>query len=310
MSCNISIIIVSYNVRDLLLKCLRTIFESDENPNLEVIVVDNKSSDDSVIQIKKHFANVILIENRQNLGFSEANNQGLRIAKGNFIFLLNPDTEIFPNTLTLLREYLQKKSQTKIVVPRLLNSDNSVQQSAWKNPKIYDLFFELFFLNSIFKYKSYTVSTYNAPTEIETASGAALFFRKDLINEIGELDNNLFWMEDIDFCYRAQAVGNILYLPQALVIHHSGKSTKTDFRIPVSNQIISKIKFFKKHDSFVTFMLSVTLSYLHIISRTVIFLCLTPFQIKAKHKLKAYIYTFKKLNRYIFLGDQSVFLKQ
>ncbi|MBX3164402.1 MAG: glycosyltransferase family 2 protein [Bacteroidetes bacterium] len=307
MKPEISIIIVSYKVRDLILKCLQTVFESEKKSEIEVIVIDNNSSDDSVSEIKKHFPQVILLENKHNVGFSEANNQGLRMANGIFIFLLNPDTEISPNTLNLLEEHLQKNPKTKIVAPRLLNSDKSIQQSAWKNHKLADLFLELFFLHGIFNFKNYPVSRFNTETEIETASGAALFFRKELVTEIGELDKNLFWTEDIDFCFRAHKTGNIVYLPQAQVIHHSGKSSKTNFNIPVSNQIISKIKYFKKHHSLLTFILSVVLSYMQVFSRIILFLCLAPFINSAKYKFKAYVYTFKKLNRYIFLNEQKVF---
>jgi GT2 family glycosyltransferase len=301
-----SIIIVSYNVRDLILKCLQSIFREDEKGDIEVIVVDNNSSDDSLLHIKTLFPQVVLIENKHNLGFSEANNQGLRIAQGQFIFLLNPDTEISENTLPLLEVYLENNPQTSIVVPRLLNSDKSIQDSAWKDPRLYDLFFELFFLHGIFRSKVLPVASFETPTQIETASGAALFFRKALVVAIGELDKNLFWMEDVDYCYRARTMGNIVYLPQARVIHHSGKSTKTDFRIPISNQIISKIKFFKKHDTFLTFSCALGLSYMNVLSRIVLFLGLLPFQKLAKHKLYAYVYTFRKLNRYVFLSAQNV----
>jgi len=306
MSVKISVIIVSYNVRELIIQCLQSIFKSKESWDIEVIVVDNHSSDDSLFQIKRLYPQVHLIENKQNVGFSEANNQGLRVANGTFIFLLNPDTEIFENTLALLKLHLENHPQTGIVVPRLLNSDMSIQESAWKDARLRDLFLDLFFLHTIYKVKAHPVEGYVVPTEIETASGAALFFRRDLPEKIGELDKNLFWMEDVDFCYRARKVGNIVYLPEAHVIHHSGKSTKTDFRIPISNQIISKIKFFKKHDSYLTFSSAVLLSYLNVLSRIVLFLTLSPFQKLAKQKLYAYVYTFSKLNRYVFLNVQNV----
>jgi GT2 family glycosyltransferase len=306
MAVKLSVIIVSYNVRDLIIQCLQSVFRDQVKNDIEVIVIDNNSSDDSLVQISSLFPQVNLIENKQNVGFSEANNQGLRIARGHFIFLLNPDTELFENTLALLELYLEKHPQTSIVVPRLLNSDKSIQESAWKNAKLLDLFLDLFFLHGVYKVKAHPVAGYDVPTEIETASGAALFFRKELPAKVGELDKTLFWMEDVDYCYRARRVGNIIYLPQALVIHHSGKSTKTDFRIPISNQIISKIKYFKKNDSFLTFSAALVLSYLNVFSRIAVFLCLSPFQKLAKHKLYAYVYTFRKLNRYVFLSAQNV----
>jgi N-acetylglucosaminyl-diphospho-decaprenol L-rhamnosyltransferase len=309
MKFDISIIIVSYNVRDLILKCLQSIFENSENLHLEVIVVDNNSSDDSVSQIREKFPEVILIDNKNNLGFSGANNQGLSIATGEYIFLLNPDTEIVADALQKMLLFLQSHSNVKMIAPRLLNSDKTIQQSVWKNTQIYDLIFELLFLDRIFNYRIAPVSTYSEPTRIKTASGAALFFHKNLVTLIGNLDNNLFWMEDVDFCFRTAKYGDIIYLPETEIIHHSGKSTKTDYRIPISNQIISKIKFFKKQHSFFEYLFSAFISYLQVISRIILFFVLIFINSTAKYKLKAYIYTLKKLSKYVFLNDNSVFIR-
>ena len=248
MMIDISIIIVNYNVKDLLIQCLRSIYATNQNAlTIEVIVVDNDSKDDSVSAVVAEFPNVVLIENKFNAGFSGANNQGMTIAKGDFIFLLNPDTEILGNALVDLKTYLDKNTTCSIVGPQLLNSDKSIQVSVWKNHKPVDLVLETFYIHKLFDLLSYPIEKLNGSFEGKTLSGAALFFRKTLITKMGMLDEKLFWMEDIDFCFRASKYGSISYLNTAQVIHHSGQSQKKNYNIAISNQLISKLKYYKKY---------------------------------------------------------------
>ncbi len=128
----ISIIIVNYNVRELLLKCIQAIYHSS-NKNFEIIVVDNNSKDDSTVAVKEKYPNVIVVENKFNAGFSGANNQGMELANGEFILLLNPDTEIAVDALDLLLDYLLRHNECSIVGPQLLNSDGTLQPSIWKS---------------------------------------------------------------------------------------------------------------------------------------------------------------------------------
>lgn len=306
MSPKISIVIVSYNVRDLLIQCLESVFKADMSDVVEVIVVDNHSSDDSVEMIKNLYPKVKLIENKHNTGFSGANNQGMEQGEGDYFFLLNPDTEISKDTLICLYDYAETNAKVSIVAPRLLNSDGSVQMSAWRNPRLFDVILETFFLHQILNIKTYHVNSFQQATPVDTASGAALFFSRKVKEKIKGLDPELFWMEDADLCYRASRLGEIIYLPSTTVIHHSGKSTKTNYNIPISNQLISKLKFFKKHSTSLNYFLACIFSLLHIITRIILFLGLSIYSKQASYKLKAYLYTFKKFFRYTFLDDRSI----
>ncbi len=301
----ISIIIVNYNVRELLLKCIQAIYHSS-NKNFEIIVVDNNSKDDSTVAVKEKYPNVIVVENKFNAGFSGANNQGMELANGEFILLLNPDTEIAVDALDLLLDYLLRHNECSIVGPQLLNSDGTLQPSIWKSQSVLDLILETFFLHKFIDILNYEKEKMQQSLEVDSMSGAALFFRKELIKEIGMLDVHLFWMEDIDFCYRAKSKGNLTYLPKAKVVHHIGQSAKRNYNIAISNQLLSKLKYYKKHFGFIQAILGNVFCFLFISSRLFVFSLLAPFKELWLLKLKAYWHTFKKFFRYVFLNDLSI----
>lgn len=304
---DISIVIVNYNVKDLLLTCLETIYKYVPNSiSLEVIVVDNNSYDDSVEFIRKQFTEVILIENKFNAGFSGANNQGMEIAKGEFIFLLNPDTELDQDVFSPLLQFMNENLNCSVLGPQLLNSDRSIQISTWNNHHYLDLIFETFYLNKFYNRLSYETEQLNAIFETKTLSGAALFFRKKLVDKMGMLDPLLFWMEDIDFCFRAQKMGSIMYFNMAQVIHHSGQSQKKNYNVSISNQLLSKLKYYKKHFSRLSVFLANLSCFIFILSRIVMFFIFSPFKEIYRLKLKAYIYTLNRYFKYIFINDKSL----
>lgn len=303
----ISIIIVNYNVKDLLVACLKSIY-STISPNLvvETIVIDNDSKDRSVEAVTNEFPQVIVIENKFNAGFSGANNQGMILAKGEFIFLLNPDTEIVGDALSQLMNYLAASDSCVIVAPQLLNSDSSIQTSVWKNYYVFDLITEAFYFHKYFNRFYYPVAKLKTTFEAKTLSGAALFFKKELVDNMGMLDENLFWMEDIDFCFRAQKYGSMVYLHTAQVIHHSGQSQKKNFKIAISNQLLSKLKYFKKHGSLFTVFLSNFACTVFICSRLIAFSLLFAHK-QNKLKAEAYLFTLKRYFKYLFLNEKSIF---
>ena len=138
----VSVVIVNYNVRDLILESLRTLYKFNSSENLEVIVVDNNSADDSCQAIKTEYPQVILLENNFNAGFPKGNNQGFELASGEYIFMLNPDTEFEDNAIDIMRDYLDQHTDVDLLAPKLLNSDRSFQLSAWRYPTVKSVFCE------------------------------------------------------------------------------------------------------------------------------------------------------------------------
>jgi|SRR6185437_2950777 len=299
---DISVIIVSYNVWGYLQPCLRSVFDQ-ENVSVEVIVVDNNSTDNTVENIGKEFPSTKVISNSVNMGFSGANNQGINVAMGNYLLLLNPDTELRDgNILFQMKEFLCTSNQSGVIAPCLLNTDGSFQLSFWKTPGVLNLFLELFYLHKVNKQ-----AKPEKPISVETASGAALFFSKKIIDKVGLLDENMFWMDDIDFCYRVLAAGQkIVYNPEIEIIHHGGKSS-SNYAVVIPNQVISKIKFYKKHGPWIYYALMNMLSFAFIVSRWCMF---TLLSITGKdtfiRKRKAYAVTFGKYITYNTTGDSSI----
>jgi N-acetylglucosaminyl-diphospho-decaprenol L-rhamnosyltransferase len=292
---DISIIIISYNVRDYLLECLESLY-SGSYKNFEVIVVDNASKDDSVNAVRLRYPQCIIIENKNNTGFPAANNQGFKIAKGNYIFMLNPDAFLYQDTLQNLFDYMEKNPDTDIAAPQLFNSDGSLQLSVWRFPTIGSIFSEMFYLKFFLNKKNYNDLDKSKPFEADSFSGAAIMFRRSVIDKIGMLDESLFWIEDVDFCYRAKQAGlKLVYFPDAKAVHHISKSAKSNYKISVSNQVFNKIKFFKKHKGAMQYLIIVLLSFIYVLLKLLLFLILSPFSRIYFSKAKAYAYTLPRV---------------
>ncbi len=292
MNHKISYIIVSYNVKEYLILAIQSIIHYSSGNDYEIIMVDNNSSDDTVTSVQHMFPSVHIIQNNYNAGFSEANNQGIKASTGEFIFLLNPDAELTENTLSTLINKVDKSNS--LWAPCLKNTDGTFQKSYWKTPTAFTILSEIFFIHYV-KRILFTPKPLTIEKNVECVSGAAMFFKRTLTDNVGLLDPNLFWMEDTDFCYRIRKNGGFVkFIPDACVIHHGGKSSATNQPITISNQIISKIKFFKKHAMTFSYRCSIFLSFFLIIEKIILFgiLCFVPL---SRKKCTAYHYSLKQL---------------
>jgi len=227
---HVSIIIVSWNVKDLLLKCIESVLFFSKNINFEIIVVDNGSSDGTLEAIKCDFPNIKLISNNKNLGFAKANNQGIKIAKAEYILLLNPDTEFIEDTLDPILKKMEFDKKIGVLGCRLLNTDKTIQPSVRRFPRVIDILAILFKLNKMFpklldKYLAYDFD-YSREQEVNQVMGAFFLVRKQVFEKIGLLDEKYFiWFEEVDFCRRVMQNGwKVLYHPNVKIIHHKAKS--------------------------------------------------------------------------------------
>ena len=305
MSAQVSVIIVSYNVSDLLRACLHSVLL--QNIAVEIIVIDNASTDDSVSMIRTQFPNVKLIANSGNAGFSAANNQGMELASGEYFFLLNPDTELKPGAIESMVKRLAQSDKTILLGPQLLNSDGTIQVSAWKKSSPWDMIAEAFFLHRIFGVSEYPKTNFNTEFEAGLLSGAALFFPRSLYEKSGGLDTNLFWMEDADFCRRAKLSGaSVLYFPSAGLVHHSGQSSKKNLKRVIANQLLSKLKYYRKHFGYAVMAFTSLFCLFHILSRIFILGMAGIFSQSYAEKAGAYFFSLGRFFSYLFTGDQRV----
>lgn len=220
---DLSIIIVSFNTRELLADCLHSIF-SQKGTEFEVWVVDNASSDESAQMVKKEFPQVRLIENRENLGFSGANNLAIKKAQGQFLFLLNSDTILKGQALAKILDFFDENPEAGVVGVKILNSDGSPQESVGKFYNLINTFLMLFGVERMGLMRSSPDET----KEVDWVSGAALALRKEILPKVGLLDENFFmYMEEVEWCFRAKLAGfKIFFYPQARVVHYERGSAK------------------------------------------------------------------------------------
>jgi GT2 family glycosyltransferase len=304
---SISIVIVNYNVKELLRSCIASIIRHSGVLDPEIIVVDNASVDGSEALIRKEFPAVRWIANATNVGFSPANNQGIEAAEGVVIVLLNPDTELESDVFSRLLEVLECNGPLDLVVPRLLNSDHSLQPSCWRSPGLAAIVAETFYLHKIFGLTSYPTDYYTRDFDPEAVSGAVMMFRRNVYTTIGGLDPDLFWMEDTDFCFRIRkAGGKIHFVSGTAVVHHSGKSSVKNYHIAVSNQLLSKIKYMRKHRSVAITAIAAIFIFLHICTRLLILLFMSIVIPSSRIKLHAYWFSLKRFFSYVFSGDKKI----
>lgn len=249
----LSIIIVNWNGAEFVGKCLKSVFESKFNKPWEVIVVDNNSSDKSV-EIIKQFPQVILIENKENVGFGAANNQALKQVTGKFVFLLNPDVQIFPDNLEKLVRKIGEEEKIAIVAPQLVNEDGSLQREIGHFPGLADSILVLLKLHRLpfFKDLVYPKVDYSREQEAEHLMGSALLIRRKVLDSVGVFDERFFlWFEETDLEKRIKDAGwKLIYYPQVHVVHLLSRSFKQVS--PLKRQLMwgkSLGIYFRKHKS-------------------------------------------------------------
>ena len=251
----LSVIIVNYNVRPYLTACLDSVQRALEGIESEVFVVDNHSDDDSVEVISRDYAWVHLINNRENLGFSKANNIAIRQAQGEYILLLNPDTVVAEEALKGVIDFMDQHPKAGGAGVRMHNADGTLApESRRAIPTPFVAARKMLGFTKRY-YMSYL--SWDAPAQIEVVSGAFMLLRHKAIYEVGMLDEDFFmYGEDIDLSYRLLQGGwQNWYLPYDIV-HYKGQSTsKSDFRyVHVFYQAM--LIFFHKHYSHLSFFFS------------------------------------------------------
>ncbi|MGC9520484.1 MAG: glycosyltransferase family 2 protein [Anaerolineae bacterium] len=230
----LSVIVVSWNVRDLLQRALESVYASWSHASgMEIVVVDNASSDGSPEMVETAFPEVTLLHNETNVGFASANNQGLEIARGDYLLLLNSDTEALGGALPELVSYLDAHPQVGLVGPRLFNDDGTTQSSRRRFPTLPILFLESTWLQRLMPrplLNRYYVADVPDSEEqlVDWVTGAAMLVRREAITDAGPLDPGFFmYSEELDWCRRIRQAGwDIAYTPSAEIVHYGGKSSE------------------------------------------------------------------------------------
>lgn len=252
---DLSIVIVNWNVRDLLRQCLNSILADLQTCTLEIIVIDNASTDGSVEMVRQKFPQVRLIASEVNLGYTGGNNLGITTSQGRYILLLNPDTEVVGDALSQMVAYMDAHPNVGALGPQLLNPDGSVQSSRRRFPTLCTAFVESTVIqqwwpdNRILRRYYVQDRPDDAISEVDWVTGACILLRREAVEQVGLLDDDFFmYSEELDWCRRARDAGwKVVYLPTAQVIHHEGKSSEQVLPFRHIRFQTSKIHYFRKH---------------------------------------------------------------
>lgn len=229
---DLGVCIVTRSSKEVILDCLTTLYEQIRGLDMEVVIVDNDSRDGTVDVIREKFPNINLILNTENLGYSKAVNQGLQTLNASYYVLLNPDATILDRALPRLIEFMDGNPQAGICVPKVLNSDGTIQLQCRRGEarpgEVFAYFLGLAnrFPNDT-RFTGYLLNHIDNDevNEVKAVSGSCMMIRRAVVEQIGYLDERYFaYQEDTDYCFHARQVGwKVYYVPQARVIHLGGR---------------------------------------------------------------------------------------
>jgi len=247
----LAIIICSWNTCEILDDCLQSIYQHPPNVTFEVWVVDNASKDSSVQMVKSKYPQVRLIENSQNVGFAGANNQAIQQSQSQYVLLLNSDTLVYPGTFDYLLDFLISHERVGAAGSRYLNPNGTLQRSCYPFPTISRELWRLLKLDILSPYGTYSMNSWpvDQARPVDILQGASLILKRAAIDEVGILDETYFmYSEEVDLCYRLKKAGWDLYwVPQSVILHYGGQSTKQISEEMFLQLYKSKLLFFKKH---------------------------------------------------------------
>jgi GT2 family glycosyltransferase len=252
----LSIVLVHYRSPDHLLNCLRSIQEDSETLAHEIVVIDNDSGDGTPARLRREHPQIQWIENRSNVGYSRAVNQGIRATEAPLVLVMNPDCEVRPGAIARLARHLREHPEVAVAGPRILNPDGTLEYSARAFPDHLTFFFNRYslltrlFPNNPFS-RRYLLTDWDHASvrEVDWLSGACLMVRRSAIDRVGPMDEAFFMFnEDVDWCRRMKQAGfGVAYVPDAVIVHHVGASRRKVGAKVIYARHLGMIHYFHKH---------------------------------------------------------------
>jgi len=269
----VSVVIVNWNTREILRDCLRTVYEQTREVEFEVIVVDNASADGSADMVRTAFPRALLLANSTNRGFAAANNQGLEVAKGRYVLLLNSDTLVLDGAIDQTVRFADAHPEAAATACRVLNRDRTWQPTCFLFPSAFNLLLAALYLNKLFPRnricgrERMTWWDGQDTRAVDVVTGCFILVRREAIEQVGVLDETYFmYGEEADWCYRFRKAGwKVLFTPTARIVHLGGASS-AQLKGPMCLQLRASILLFlRKHrglTSYVAGCLFVSLFFL------------------------------------------------
>ena len=278
---SVSIIIVTYNSEKEIINCINSLLPQLNDLNGEIVIIDNNSTDNTIFLIKEiDNKSISIIQNSDNFGYTIANNQGIKNAKGEYLLLLNPDTIVPNGVINNLLNEIQDNKNFGAIAPQLRFSNGRIQKSCRRFPRRRDILYESIGLSKIFKnskefnYWKMGDFNHNKTSLVDQPAGAALLIPKKIIDEIGLLDEQFpMFFSDVDLCKRIWDVGyNVQYTTNSFITHKGGVSV---YRKRIKMIVSSHFSFWKYFNKYKTKLLDNVLNVLV----GIFLLALIPFRI-------------------------------
>lgn len=247
----VAVAIASWNTRDLLAACLDALLASDVAADLDIVVVDNASSDGSPALVTARFPAVRLIANTTNAGFAAATNQGIAATSAPFVLLLNSDAEVAPDAVAALCAALEADNGLGAVGARLVGTDGALQPSCSRAPTAWREAVHVLRLERLASGLEYPPATWrsDSPVDVDVIQGACLMVRRAVVDTVGGLDEGYFmYSEETEWCERIRAAGwRLAWVPAARVVHHGGGSTRLVASAMFARLYASKVRFLRRN---------------------------------------------------------------
>jgi hypothetical protein len=276
MNADISVVILSWNDREHLQECILSLRECANSRQIEILVVDNASTDGSAELVQTKFPEVKLLRNSENLGFAKANNLGIKASQGKYVCLLNSDIKVLKGCLDALADYLDRHRDIGIIGPKVLNGDRTHQSSCRRFPGLWNNFCSATGLAVAFRETKLLSGEHmfyfkgNRIQEVDVLVGCFWMTRRAAIAEFGLLDEDFFmYAEDVDWCRRCWEAGwRVVFFPAAQAIHYRGGSSANQDPIWVAvTQQHSILRYWRKHHGLAGWLSIACLMFAHKMAR-------------------------------------------
>ena len=249
----ISIAIVTYHNSSVIKKCLNSIFKTTKNFKFELIIVDNNSSDDTIEIIENNFKNIKLIRNNKNVGFGAAHNIAIKLGRGKYHLVLNPDIIFTENSIEKLLNFMEENPNVGLIYPKIVFPDGTTQYLCKRLPCLFDLGIRRFtpeFIQKLFKnridYFEMRDTGYDKIMDVPCLSGSFMLFRKNILEKIGGFDENFYmYFEDADITRRISEISRTVFYPYTSVIHLWERGSHKNIKLLIIS-LISTVKYFNK----------------------------------------------------------------
>jgi len=267
---DVSIIIVNWNTKGLLRDCLESVYAHAGDVDYEVIVIDNASADGSADMVRNNFKQAVLIENQDNRGFARANDQGMVVARGRYVLLLNSDTVVLENAIVNTVRFADANPQVAVVGCQVLNPDGTIQQTCFMFPSILNMVLSSSYLSKFFPQSRFfgrermTWWDRSDTRQVDVVTGCFMLVRRKAIEQVGVMDERFFmYCEETDWCYRFRKNGwKVMFAPVGQIIHLGGQSTAKDPVAMLVQLRLSILKFIRKHHGWLAHLIARSLTVL------------------------------------------------